>query len=49
MLTFAYMVGEWVWQDAYIIKKITEKIVSSIFEGRMVLSKDPFSLISPVK
>ena len=27
MLTFAYMVGEWVWQDAYVIKKSLKKLV----------------------
>ena len=31
MLTFAYMVGEWVWQDAYVIKKSLKKIFSEFF------------------
>ena len=30
MLTFAYMVGGWVWQDAYIIKK--QKIIQKSSE-----------------
>ena len=25
MITFAYMVGGWVWQDAYVIKRITDE------------------------
>ena len=25
MLMFAYMVGWWVWQDAYVIKRITDE------------------------
>ena len=27
MLTFAYIVGGWVWQDAYVIKKSPKKLV----------------------
>ena len=27
ILTFAYMVGGWVWENAYVIKKSSEKMI----------------------
>ena len=37
LVMFAYMVGEWVWQDAYVIKKITKKIISEFFINFCIL------------
>ena len=31
MLTFAYMEGEWVWQDAYVTKKSLKNYFQIIF------------------
>ena len=48
MLTFAYMVGEWVWQDAYVIKKsLIFRIFVLIFVFETALTSEVNSIMQP--